>query len=224
MKKVLAIILLAAMALSIVSCGSKPEFVKMDPVKVTGVYFTAVPDAEIDKDTFVEKYNSATVVSKAVEDDKSATDVIPVTLTGDKVFTLYYLGDNEFAVTGTDVETSYVIDAPELYEYYNSIVDPEAEFVSVSADDISSAVFTAYPDSVADAAAIVEAYGKAEFAGKAGDEKGTDTILLFHTNETDTLILTFIGEDQFLVSGTLVEIDYIVESADLAKLYSEATK
>lgn len=224
MKKILAIILLATMALSVVACGALPEFEKMDPVKVTGVYFTSIPDAQIDKDTFVEKYNSATVVSKAKDEDVSTTDVISVTLAGDGVFTIYYLEDNKFSVTGTNVEKSYVIDAPELYEYYNSIIDPKAEFVSVNADEIASGAFTAHPTATADIASIVEAYNNAEFVGNASDEKGNDTILLFHTNGKDTLTITLIEEDQFLVSGTLVEIDYIIKSADLATLYNEATK
>lgn len=224
MKKISAIILLAVMALSIVACGTVPEFVKMDPVKVTGIYFTAAPDAEIDKDAFIESYNSATVKSTAKAEDKSATDVISVSLAGDDIITIYYLGDDKFAVSGSTIEKSYVIDAPELSQLYNDTIDPEAEFVSVNADDIASAAFTAYPDVEADVSAIAEAYNNAKLVGKAADEKGNDTILLLHTNGNDTLTITLIEEDQFLVSGTLVKVDYIIESADLAKLYSEATK
>ncbi len=224
MKKILAIILLFATALSLYACGANLSFVEMDPVKVTGIYFTAAPDAEIDEDTFIECYNSSDIKSKAKEDDKSNTDVITVTIAGNDVFTIYYLGDDKFAVTGSAVKTGYIIDAPELSQFYDDIIDPKAEFVSVNADEIASATYTAYPSVEADCSAIADAYNNAKFIGKADGERVSDTIVLFFENGTDTLTISLIEGDQFLVSGTLVKLDYIIESADLAELYSAATK
>lgn len=224
MKKITAIILLLAMALSLFACGAKPALVEMDPIKVTGIYFTASPEATADKDTFAKYYNNAEVISKAKEEDVKGNDVITVTLAGDGVFTLYALDDNRFAVTGSAIEKDYIIKSAELSELYDNAINPTPEFVKVNAEDIASATYVAYPEIEADAAAIVAAYNDAALVKKANDETAGDTIILLYENGKDTLTISSVGEDQFIVSGTVVAMDYIVESADLAALYSEATK
>ena len=218
MKKITALILLAIMVFSLASCAS-PELVKMDPIKVTGITCTLAPDAKVDKEVFAEYYNSATVKSAAKSDDKDAKEVIVVTLAGDDLFTIFYLGDNEFTVTGSKVSKAYVITSESLAEYYNDIVRPEPELASINVDDIASAAFTNTAAEI-DVEAIVDAHNASELIGLANKEPGSDTVILFYENGSDVISITSIGEDKYLVSGTVVKVDYIIKSATLTSIFS----
>jgi len=223
MKRIIAAILLAVMALSLFSCA-KPAFTEMDFSKISSVNATIVANTELDKKTFVDAYNKAKVTGACDEGDKHEGEpIVVVFASGKDHMTLYYVKDNKFCVTGSVVEKPYFIDAPELSEYYNSILHPTAEFVKIDADNVESAIYTAHPDKKVDVAAVVKAYNDAELNGVAKNEKGNNVILLI-TKDKATLEITYIEKNTFKVSGSMVDVAYIIESADLAKLYTEAIK
>ncbi|MBQ4066167.1 MAG: hypothetical protein IJD22_00860 [Clostridia bacterium] len=225
MKKIISALLLFAMAISLFACGAKPELCKMDISKIASVSFTAITGVDIDKNTFIEAYNKAEVVKAASEKDKDSDEVIVVSFAGGKDhFTLYYTKDNRFTVTGSVVETEYVIEAPELSKLYNGIAHPEAKLVAMDEDKVEKVTLTVDTDITVDVKAFTKAYNEAELVGAASTESGNNVILFIYENSEAVFEVTLIKDDQFRVSGTLVEADFIIKSAELARLYSEATK
>lgn len=224
MKKIIAAILLAAMAFTLFSCASAPELVKMDAEKVSGVNYVISPDTEAFTEDFVEAYNKAEVVGEADEEDKRSKEVIVVVYNdGDDHFTFYYLEDNRFTVTGSLISTAYVIEAPELAKVYNSAVHPDAEFVKIEAEK-----FNVYcvkkPDVQVDGIPFVKAYNEAEFEGNADGENSGDT-LVFSCNDGEYVFaVSYLGEGRFNVSGTKITVPYIISSERLEELYLELVK
>lgn len=223
MKKIIAAVLLTVMALSLFSC-TKPAFVEMDFSKVASVNATVEANTLLDKKEFIDAYNKASVTGACKEEGQHEGEpIVVIFANGKDQMTLYYVKDSKFCVTGSVVEKPYFIEAEELAEYYNSILHPTAEFVKIDADKVESAFFTAYPDKTPDAGAIVKAYNDAALVGVADKESGNDVILLI-TDDKKTLEITYIEEDTFKVSGSMVDVAYIIESASLAELYTEAVK
>lgn len=225
MKKFVAFILLAVTALSLFSC-SKVTLVKMDAEKIESVNLTAAKDADVDASKLSELYNNAEVKGSAKEEDyKASEDVIVVAYEGGKDYiSLHYTGKGKFAVTGSEVEKPYFVKSEELEAFYNDIAHPKAEFVSVDAGKIEAAFFTLNTELEVDAKALAEEYNKAKFVGEAADEKGNNVLLLIHEGGKDILNVTHIEGDTFRVSGSLVRVDFIIESKELAKLFPENVK
>ena len=222
MKKIIAAVLLAVMALSLFSCA-KPELYELDSAFVSAVQAVKAPNVDIDKDEFIEDYSTAKVKGVADADDKTGNDVIVVTLANDKgVVTIYNLGKNKFCVTGTNVEKDYIMESKELYEFYMNIVDPEPEFVKIE----GTATVTLVKDLEAkiDTAALVKYYNESELTAKAKDEKSGDTVVIICNDGESTISLSYLGDNLFRVSGSEIRVDYIIKSKDLAKLYTEAVK
>lgn len=225
MKKIIALLLVLATMSFLASCAAGIKLEKLDPIKIADISVVVAPDAEIDKDAFAEAYNKAEVEDRAEADDKSG-DVIVVSFAGGKnVLTLYYLEDEEFAVTGTAVEKDFIIEAPELARLYKEAVDPSAKFVKIDAESVGSVTFTKNSKSPENASAFIEAYNKAKLVGKVADEKGENDVIMFVYDDHKTVFtVSYIGKDQFIVSGSLVDLNYVIESEELAKLYNEAVK
>lgn len=224
MKKIIAFILLAVTALSLFSC-QKAEFVKMDAEKIEIVTLTAAKDIEADKAKLCELYNKAEIKGFAKEEEyKSSQDVIVAAYEGGKDhITLYYLGKAKFAVTGSGIEKPYYVKSAELEAFYNDLAHPAAEFVAVDASKIESAFFALNTEIEVDAKAVAEEYNKAKFVGEATDEKGNNALLLVYEGGKDIFSVTHIEGNTFRVSGNLVRVDFIIESAELAKLFPEST-
>lgn len=222
MKKIIAAVLLAVMAFSLFSCA-KPEFVELESALISSVVFVKAPDTEIDKDEFVKAYSSAEVKGAADEDDKTGNDVIVVSLANDKgVVTIYCIGKNKFAVTGTNIEKPYIIESKELYEYYMGIVDPQPEFKKI--DGTCKATLVKNPAADIDTAALVKYYNEAKISAKAKDEKSDDVIVIVCNDGEYTVSLSYLGDNLFRVSGSEIKVDYIIKSKSLAELYTEAVK
>ncbi len=222
MKKIIAAVLLVVMALSLFSCA-KPEFVELDSALISSVTFTQVPDTEIDKDKFVDAYNAAKVKGASSEVDMTGNDVIVIPFAnGNDVMTIYHLGKNEFWVTGNNVDKDYIIEAKELAKLYKDIVDPDPEFVKIEGKYEANLVKK--PEAKIDTAALVKYYNDSKLTAKAKDEKSDDTIVIIVDGGESAFSLTYLGDNLFRVSGSEIKVDYIIESKDLAKLYTEAVK
>ena len=222
MKKIIAAMLLIVMALSLFSCA-KPEFKELDSALISSVSFVAAPDSEINKDAFVDAYNAAKVKGASNEADMTGNQVIVVPFAnGEDVMTIYYLEKNEFWVTGNVLEKDYIIEAPELYEFYKSIVDPDPEFVKLEGKYEASLVKK--PDAEIDTAALAQYYNNAKLTQKAKDEKSAETVVIVCEDGETTFSLSYLGDNLFRVSGSKVKVDYIIESKGLADLYTEAVK
>lgn len=225
MKKIISAVLLFAMALTLFACGAKPSFVKLETNDIKDVDLAVLPQKEIDKDEFIDAYNKATVKGKADDDDKKASDVILFFFENNEdILTVFYLGEDKFSVTGTAVEEDYIIDAPELADVYNNIINPPAKFVEIDESKIEAVDFVNDREATGDAAAFAKAYNESEFVKKAEGEKSNDVIILTYESSEGVLALQYLGEDQFLVSGSEVEVSFIVKSSDLADLYEDAIK
>lgn len=222
MKKIIAAVLLAVMALSLFSCA-KPEFVELDSALISFVNFVAAPDSEIDKDAFVDAYNAAKVKGASKEVDLTGNQVIVVPFAnGEDVMTIYYLTGNKFWVTGNVIAKDYIIEAPELYEMYKNIVDPDPEFVKIEGD--FKATVTKNLEANIDTKALLKHYNDAKICGKVTNEQSSDVIVIVSDDSEAVIILSYIGDNKFTVSGPKVEIPYIIESKGLADLYTEAVK
>lgn len=222
MKKIIAAVLLVVMALSLFSCA-KPESYELESALVSAVQLVQAPNASVDKDAFIEAYSTAKIKGAADESDKTGNDVIVVTLANDKgVVTIYSLGKNKFCVTGTNVKKDYIMESKTLYEFYKDIVDPEPEFVKM--EGASTVTLVKAPEGKIDTAALVMYYNETKIEKKATDEKSEDTIIVLCNDGEYTVSLSYLGDDLFRVSGSTVKADYIIESAKLAKLYTEAVK
>ena len=222
MKKIIAAVLLAVMALSLFSCA-KPELYELDSAFVSAVQAVKAPNVDIDKDEFIEAYSTAKVKGVAGEDDKTGNDVIVVTLANDKgVVTIYSLGKNKFCVTGTNVEKDYIMESKELYEFYMNIVDPQPEFVKIEGKYEASLVKK--PEAEIDTAALVQYYNNSKLTAKAKDEKSDDTIVIICDDGKASFSLSYLGDNLFRVSGSEIKVDYIIKSKGLADLYTKAVK
>ena len=222
MKRILAAVLLLVMAISLFSCA-KPEFYELESALISSVSFVKAPDAEIDKDAFVNAYNAAKVKGAADEDDKTGNDVIAIPLANDKgVVTIYCIGKNKFAVTGTNIEKPYIIEAKELYEFYMDTVDPQPEFKKL--EGTYEATLVKKPDGEIDTAALAQYYNNSELTAKATDEKSDETIVIVCNDGESTISLSYLGDNLFRVSGSGIKVDYIIKSKGLADLYTEAVK
>ncbi len=221
MKRIVAIILCAASLLVLCACGAKPDFYELDSAKVKGITFVLAPNAKIDSEEFVDAYNKAEVKGEADEDDTSK-DVIVVTA-DDGPVTLYWLKNDKFAVAGSNIENNYIIDAPELYELYNGIIDPTAEFVDFDAVNYTVTAVK-NPDADIDGAPFVKAYNDAKFIGIAGEASSNETLVFICNDGEYTFTMSYYKEDMFIISGSEIKVPYIVESARLAELYESTVE
>jgi len=223
MKKIIAAILLIALSLTLFACGAKPEHKTIDIAKVASVNFTRIGNTSIDNESVIDAYNAATVVSKADEDDKNTTDVIVIVLAGERgVYTVYYTGESRFAVSGTDIEDAYIIESAELEKLYLDVVDPKPQFIKLVGS--YSAFVTKAPDKEIDTAALAKHYNDSELVGKAKNETSSDVIVVKLGDGEKLLLLTYLEDSLFRVSGTDCKVDYIIKSEGLEKLYTEAVK
>ncbi|MBE6587395.1 MAG: hypothetical protein E7647_03155 [Ruminococcaceae bacterium] len=222
MKKIICAILLLAMALTLFSCA-KYEGIVLDTAKISSVEFVLLPDADVDKTGFVEAFNAAKITGAADEDDKSGNDVIVIPFAnGNDVVTLYYLGNDSFAVTGNFIEKSYIIKSSALTDIYNGAVDPQPEFVKI--DGSYEATLVKKPGAEIDTAALVKYYNECEISAKAEDQQSDDTVVITCNDGEYTVSLSYLGDNLFRVSGSEIKVDYIIKSKELANLYTEAVK
>ena len=176
----------------------------------------------MDKKAFAEAYNKARIDDAAESDDVSG-DVIVVTLSDGGVLTLYYLEDEEFAVTGSSVEKNYIIEAPELAALYRDEVYPEAKFVKFEADKYAVSSVKD-PDAEIDGIPFIKAYNESKLVGKVDDEKSSETLVFICNDGEFTFNMSYYKDDKFIISGSNIRVPYIVESERLAELYEEAVK
>ncbi|MBR6675943.1 MAG: hypothetical protein IKL24_01270 [Clostridia bacterium] len=225
MKKIVSAILLIAMALTLFSCAKKPEFVKITNGKLTDVHCTIKKDSALDKLAFAEVYNKAEVIGTFDEEADKTNEVIVAIYNTGEAFTLFYLGDGKFGVTGALVTEDYTIKAPELEKLYNDAVHPEVKFVKADESKAAKVSFVADPEATGNAADFAKAYNKAELVGEVTKEKKTgDVIVLQYDDGKNVFSFTRTEEGTFIVSGSLISVEYVIKSADLDKLYNEAVK
>ncbi|MBQ3527297.1 MAG: hypothetical protein IJA52_01915 [Clostridia bacterium] len=224
MKRIISAILLFAMVSALlVSCGT-PALVAIDADKIESVELTQAPNAKADADAFAKAYNSATVTGKSKDGYNSDKDVILFILDDKKTVTLFYLDDGKFAVTGSDIKTAYEIKSDSLAELYMGIIDPEAEMISMDEAKVSDVSFTLDKEATADVKEFVKAYNSAEFIGKTdkNDKNSTDVMIFTYGDGKDIFSVSYLGEDEFKVEGTLVKVDFKIRSQALADLYTKA--
>lgn len=223
MKRIIAAILLIALSLTLFSCGAKPEHTKIDFANVSSVNFVVTGGAAVDKEAVIEAYNDADVISKADDEYTKSKDVIVIVLTGDRgAYTVYYTGESRFAVSGTGIEEAYIIESAELEKLYLDVVDPKPQFIKLVGS--YSAFVTKAPDKEIDTAALAKHYNESELVGKAKNETSSDVIVVKLGDGEKLLLLTYLEDSLFRVSGTDCKVDYIIKSEGLEKLYTEAVK
>ncbi len=227
--RIFSVILAALMLCGLVSCSeaaADAEFVEINENKVVSVTFTEDAGAAFDMRELVAAYNEAELVGAAEEDYKSkaGNKVIVLTYTDDKTaFTLFYMGGDEFCVGGTDVEVPFTVKSKKLAELYKEALDPTPVFTNIDIALVEDAVLIKYPDAEVDSAAVVEAYNEAKLISNAKGVKSTDDIIVITTGES-AFSITDIGDGRFMVSGSDITVDYIIESDSLAEIFEQYKK
>lgn len=225
MKKIVSTILLIAMALSLFACGAKPQLVKITDGKLLEVNCTLKAGTKLDKIAFAKAYNSSEVIGTFDANEDKTNEVIAAVYTTGEAFTLYYLGNAKFGVTGTLVTESYTIKATDLEKLYNEAVHPAVKHVKADEATASKVTFVAKADASGDAAAFAKAYNNAEIIGAVTNEKKSNDVIVLQFEDGKTVFsFTRVEEAKFIVEGSLVEIAYVIKSTELEKLYNEAVK
>lgn len=231
MKRIVASLLLVILALTVLaSCEEKidADFINMDADKVERIHFTQNPDAAVDAASFVAAYNDAEFVKGCKSSYGTKTTNVVVVSLGDDVFTLYPEKKDRFVVDTSLSDANYIIKSKDLYTIYRKAIGelpPDAVFVKLNEDEESKVTSVLYPDAAIDAGAFVKAYNSAKFiegTHEKAESKYKDVIVV--TSESTALVVYFVGEDRFIVSTELSSADYIIESAELAKLYKAISK
>ena len=101
------------------SFDPQPEFVKIE-----GKYeanLVKKPEAKIDTAALVQYYNNSKLTAKA-KDEKSSDTIVIICDDGKASFSLSYLGDNLFRVSGSEIKVDYIIKSKGLAKLYTEAV------------------------------------------------------------------------------------------------------
>lgn len=94
--------------------------------------------------------------------------------------------------------------------------------VAVDADKIAAVQLTQAPDAEVDAKAFADAYNAAKVTGSAKDGYNSDKdVILFVFEDKKNVTLFYLDDSKFAVTGSDIKKAYEIESADLAKLYTD---
>ena len=94
--------------------------------------------------------------------------------------------------------------------------------VAVDADKIAAVQLTQAPDAEVDAKAFADAYNAAKVTGSAKEGFNSDKdVILFVFEDKKNVTLFYLDDSKFAVTGSDIKKAYEIESADLAKLYTD---
>lgn len=204
------------------------EAIKIDPASVTSVIISPdMPETSVvpEDKALIDAFNKG--VAGGAYDEYTAKENAQVSIIfmrDTTSVTASFVGNNKFFVKGSDVKMPYFIEAPELAALLADTVEPTPyEIMAEDVTEIHVIVGGTESDKEVDTAAVLDAYNSSTIGNGHSkfenyDSEGTIIIVM----NDKSVGIEVLGNDDFIVSSSDIELAYHITSAELTAVFNAA--